>query len=790
MGRIRKVTVLGAGVMGSAIAAHLVNGGYPCSLLDILNEEGENEGGRNLYAEKGLANIRNHRPSLIYTLRDMDLIKVGNFEDDMDVVGESDWVIEAVVENLDIKRALYKKIHSHWRPGTIISSNTSGIAISQLMEGFPEDFRRHFLVTHFFNPVRYMKLLEIVAGEDTDPLVLSKISSFGEDALGKGIVYCKDTPNFIGNRVGVFSIMYAMHAMKAHGLTVEEVDRILGPATGRPKSAAFGTADLVGLDTLLHVSDNVYKNLPDDPEKEYFLPPPFVSEMVKRGNLGRKSGAGFYRMEKSEKGRKKYYLDYGTMEYVEVKKPSFPSIDGAKQIENPGKRIKAVIEGDDPAAKYAWDVLAETLLYSAARIPEISDDLVNVDNAIKWGFNWALGPFETWDAIGVAGSVDRMEAEGRNVPVKVKKFLESGHEGFYDKRNGRKFYYDFSTDEMEALPVNEKIILLPEVKSGGGVIRENAGATLHNMGDGVLCVEFHTKMNAIDGDIVDMLNFASEEVNKYESMVIANHGENFSAGANLLLLLMEIQGGNFEKVETMVDEFQKCCMRIKYCEKPVVIAPAGLALGGGAEMTLSSPKVRAAGELYLGLVEVGVGLVPAGGGCKEMILRGIGNIPQDVQADPMPFLQKAFETVAMAKVCTSAREAFDQGFLRDGIDGLSINRDFLIHDAKKTSLAMAIEGYRPAVRRTRVKVPGRSAMAIFEYALYTMHAGGYISEYDSHIGKKLARIFAGGDVPPGSYVDEQYLLDLERESFLSLCGEKKTVERIQHMLMKNRPLRN
>lgn len=787
--------------MGSGIAAHLANAGIPCYLLDIppksLTPEEEKRGltldsgeVRNRLARKGLDNILSNRPSLIYAKKDIDLIRIGNFEDDLHLVGDVDWVVEAVIENLEIKRQLFQKVLEHWKPGIFVSSNTSGISIGQMMEGFPEEFRKHFFVTHFFNPVRYMKLLEIVPGKDTDPEIIREMTSFGEDILGKGIVYCKDTPNFIGNRIGVFSMMYAMHAMIKHGLNVEEVDRVLGPATGRPKSAAFGTADLVGLDTLLHVSDNVFKNLPDDPARQFFVPPDFVKKMVEKGLLGRKSGAGFFKMEKTAEGRQLSYLDYETMGYTAVKKPSFPSVDGAKNIDDPGKRIRAVVSGDDAAARFAWDVIAETLLYSAARIPEISDDVVNIDNAMKWGFNWSLGPFETWDAIGVAESVQKMEGEGREIPDNVRDFLRKGNERFYDRKDGKKYYYDFLSGGYGELPVNEKVIWLPDVRQAIGVIKENAGASLYDVGDGVLCLEFHTKMNAIDADIVEMINFATEEVKKHEGLVIANHGDNFSAGANLLLLLMEIQGKNFDNIEMIVDEFQKACMRIKYCEKPVVIGPAGMALGGGAEVTLHAPKVRAAGEFYMGLVEVGVGLVPAGGGCKEMILRALGKIPEDVNADPLPFLRKAFETVAMAKVSTSAKEAFELGYLRDDIDRITVNRDYLIGDAKKSVLAMAVDGYRKPFRTAEVPMPGRSAMAMFEYALYTMKVAGYISEYDALIGSKLAKIFSGGDVAPGVAVGEQHLLDLEREAFLSLCGEEKTLERIQHMLMTNKPLRN
>lgn len=798
---IKRGAVLGAGIMGSGIAAHLASTGIPCFLLDIqpksLTPQEQKKGltlesaeVRDRLAKKGLENILTNRPSLIYSKSDVDLIQTGNFEDDLHVVGEVDWVIEAVVENLEIKRSLFRKVLDHWKPGIYVSSNTSGISIGQMMDGFPDDFRRHFFVTHFFNPVRYMKLLEIVPGEDTDPEIVREMAAFGEDILGKGIVYCKDTPNFIGNRVGVFSMMYAMHAMLKHGLTVEEVDRVLGPATGRPKSAAFGTADLVGLDTLLHVSENVYENLSHDPAREFFVPPEFVKKMVEKGLLGRKSGAGFFRMERTAEGKKLHYLDYESMEYSEVKKPTFPSVESAKNIDDPGGRIKSVVYSDDPAARFAWDVLAETLIYSARMIPEVSDDLVNIDNAMKWGFNWALGPFETWDAIGVGDSVKKMEEEGRAIPEKVGDFLGKGYVNFYDRREGKKAYFDFSSGDYKDLPENEKIIRLPDLKRAGAVIKQNAGATLYDIGDGVLCLEFHTKMNAIDADIVEMIGFATDEVERHEGLVLANHGEHFSAGANLLLILMEIQSKNFENIEKMIDEFQKACMKIKYCGRPVVVAPAGMTLGGGAEVTLPSPKVRAAGELYLGLVEVGVGLVPAGGGCKEMILRALGKIPKDVDTDLLPFLRKAFETVAMAKVSTSAKEAFELGYLRDGIDRISVNRDFLIHEAKRSVLAMAADGFRKPAKMAKVRMPGRSAMAMFEYALYTMKVAGYISEYDSHIGSKLGHIFSGGDVAPNQEVDEQFLLDLEKEAFLSLCGEEKTVERIQHMLMTNKPLRN
>ena len=798
--KIRKVAVLGAGVMGSGIAAHLANAGIPCLMLDIvppaLSDDEKKKGVtekspafRNRFALKGLEGIRKSRPSLIYSQKDLARIAIGNFDDDFAKIAECDWIVEVVIENLAVKRALYAKIEALWKPGVIVSSNTSGIAIAQMMEGRGKEFRRHFLVTHFFNPVRYMRLLEMVAGEDTDPAVLAGMAAFGERVLGKGIVYGKDTPNFVGNRVGVFAMMHAMQAMIEDGLTIEEVDKVLGPAMGRPKSAAFGTADLVGLDTLLHVSDNVYENLPGDPDRERFLPPPFVKEMAKRGLLGRKAGAGFFKMEGKGDTKRKYVLDYSTLEYRPAEKVSFPSLDAAKGEEETGARVGKVISGDDKAAKYAWKVLSDTLLYSAKRIPEISDDVVNVDNAMKWGFNWTLGPFETWDAIGLSGSVDRMKAEGKEIPANVAKMLASGATSFYRRRDGALEFFDFASGGYLPVPVSPDIIFLPSLAERKKRIRRNAGASLYDIGDGVLCVEFHTKMNTIDADIATMLMEGVELAEKeFAGLVIANHAEHFCAGANLMLVFLEAQNRQFANIEKMVKGFQDACMRLRYSERPVVAAPAGMALGGGTEMCLAADRIRASAETYMGLVEVGVGLLPAGGGLKEMAIRHLEGIPDGVAADPLPFLRKAFETVGMAKVSTSAKEARELGFLR-AADRITLQRDFLIQDAKNTVLAMNREGYEMPEARG-VALPGRSAFPTFAYGLYTMKAAGQISEHDEKIGRKIASVLTGGDVPPGSKRTEQELLDLEREAFLSLCGEEKTQARIQFMLMKGKPLRN
>jgi len=799
--KIRRVAVLGAGVMGSGIAAHLANGGIPSLMLDIvpptLSDEDRKQGRtendpafRNRLAAKAVAGIRQSRPALLYSQKDIGLISIGNFDDDLPKAAECDWIIEAVTENLAVKQALYGRIEAVWKPGTVISSNTSGIAIARMTKGRSKEFRRHFLVTHFFNPVRYMKLLELVPGEDTDPGILRGIADFGERKLGKGIVYGKDTPNFIGNRIGVFAMMAAMHAMMEDGLSIEEVDKVLGKATGRPKSAAFGTADIVGIDTLLHVSDNVYRNLPDDPQRETFLPPPFVGEMVERGWLGRKTGGGFFKVEGKGEEKRMFVLDYRTLDYRPTTKVSYPSLDAARGEEDPGARIRTVIGGDDKAAAFAWKVLSESLLYAARRIPEIADDVVNIDNAVKWGFNWSLGPFETWDAVGVEGSVARMRKEGKEIPENVERMLAGGNASFYRRRDGVLEFYDFVSGSYVPAPVSPDIIFLPTLKERKKVVRGNQGATLIDIGDGVLCLEFHTKMNAIDSDIISMMNegvaLAGRE---FAGMVIANHAEHFCVGANLMFIFMEAQNRNFGNIEMFVREFQDACMRLRYSEKPVVAAPAGMALGGGAEICLGADRIRAAAETYLGLVEVGVGLLPAGGGTKEMVIRHLEGIPGGVAADPLPFLRKAFETIGMAKVATSAKEAWELGFLRPW-DRISIQRDFLIQEAKNVVLGMNREGYETPRPRSDIVLPGRSEFSTFAYGLYAMKMAGQISKYDEQIGRKIAFVMTGGDVPRGTRLSEQDLLDLEREAFLSLCGEEKTQARIQHMLMTGKPLRN
>lgn len=799
---IRRIAVLGAGVMGAGIAAHAANAGIEVLLLDIVPPKGPTDEDRakglteaspafrNRFALKGLDNLKKSKPALLYTPKGIALITPGNIDDDLAKAAACDWVIEVAPEDLKIKRSLYDRLDPLLAETTIVSSNTSGLPIAQLLEGRSDRFRRNFLVTHFFNPVRYMRLLEIVAGPETDPLVVRDLTEFGERRMGKGIVVGKDTPNFVGNRIGVFSMMHAMHQAVTRSLPFELVDAVLGPATGRPKSAAFGTADLVGLDTLLHVADNCHDNLPGDPERGTFQAPSFVRDMVSRGWLGRKSAQGFYRMEGRGEKKTKLVLDPKTMEYRPTEKPKAASLLAAKGEDDPGARIRKVVAGDDDAGRFAWEVTAATLCYAAARIPEIANDVWSIDCAMRWGFNWELGPFETWDAIGVPESVARMKAEYRPVPANVEAMLAKGATSFYRRRHGILEMFDFATGDYAPVPIAPEIILLPSLADRSRVVKRNPGGWLYDIGDGVLALEFRTKMGTIDADLVAMMNDAvALAETDFVGLVVGGHADPYSAGANLMLLFMEAQAGNFGNVEKMVAGFQDACMRLRLSDKPVVAAPAGLCLGGGVEVSLGSDAIRASAELYMGLVEVGVGLLPAGGGCKEMLIRHFEGIPEGVDVDPLPFVKKAFETIGLAKIAGSAAEARSLGFLRPS-DGITMSRDHLLFDAKQTVLALARQGYETPRERTDIKAPGRVTAAAFDVALHAMKAAGQVSDHDAKIGRKIAGILCGGDVPKGTALTERYLLDLEREAFLSLCGEEKTRERISHMLMKGKPLRN
>ena len=731
--KIKKAAVLGAGVMGSTIAAHLANVGIPSFLLDIVPPEltdAEKKKGltfqspevRNRFAISGKKRAQELSPAAFYLKDDAELLTIGNFEDHLSWVSQADWIIEVVLEDLNIKRELFKKLIPFLKEGTMVSSNTSGISINKMCEGFSRDFEERFLGTHFFNPPRYMKLLEIIPGKSTSKSIVEKMVDVGEKILGKGVVFAKDTPNFIGNRIGAYSMTSVIKTMVEDGYRIEEVDQITGPAMGRPKSATFRTADMVGLDVMAHVTKNLLENLPKK-ETEYFQPPSFLQQMVKNQWLGQKTKQGFYKKVKKDGKEETLVLDYQKLDYRPQEKAGFPSLEAAKNIEDLGERIKTLVMSPDRGGQFAWKTLKKTLLYSAEKIPEISDDIVNIDRAMRWGYNWELGPFELWDAIGLKSSVKRMEKEGETIPPLVGQLLNKGHASFYDRKEGHTYFFDLGAGQYQEIKEKPEIIFLPSLKDQKKTVLSNPGASLIDLGDGVACLEFHSKMNTIGADTILMIRQALKEVEeKFEGMVIGNQSENFSAGANLMLILFEIQDENWDDLEQSVKAFQDALMAVKYFEKPVVAAPFGLTLAGGCEVGLACAKMQAAAETYMGLVEVGVGLIPAGGGTKEMLLRATECIAPDVDADYFPFVRRAFETVAMAKVATSAKEAQKFGFMRS-TDRISINRDFLIQDAKKTVLDLVRANYRPPRPRKNIKVVGEKGLALLQMGLFYMREG-------------------------------------------------------------------
>jgi 3-hydroxyacyl-CoA dehydrogenase len=801
--RIERAAVLGAGTMGAQIAAHLANAGIPTLLLDIppreLTPEEQTKGlaldskqVRNRIARAGLEAAKKAKPAAFFTPEAASLVSIGNFDDDLPRLKDCDLIIEAVVENLSIKQKLYERVEQFRKPGSVVASNTSGIPIRHLAEGRSEDFRQHFLGIHFFNPPRYLHLVELIRTEWTKPEVSCSIFGFLDKRLGKGVVPAKDRPNFIANRIGTYGAMVTLNTMIEDGYSIEEVDKMTGPAMGRPKTATFRTFDLVGLDVLAHVAKNLYEAVPEDRERDVFLAPEFVSKMVERGLLGNKTRAGFYKKQKGEGDKPDIWtLDYASLEYRPQQKVKLPSLDMAKNIDDTKERIRTLVWGKERVGAFLWKTAMRTLAYAARRIPEIADTIVEVDRAMRWGFNWELGVFETWDAIGVEKSVKRMQDEGREVPENVLKMLESGATSFYIEEGGKQFYFDFASNQYQPVLELPGVIVLKSVKDRTGVIKRNSGASLIDLGDGVACLEFHSKMNAIGADTIGMVKQALAEVEKnFVGLVVGNQGVNFSVGANLMLLLLEAQEENWEDIDLSIRAFQNATMSLRYSPKPVVVAPFQMTFGGGCEFTLHADRARAAAETYIGLVEVGVGLIPAGGGTKEMLLRAMDAIPKGADdADPFPFVKRAFETIALAKVATSAEEARTYGFL-SADDTVSMNSDRLIADAKQEVLSLASSGYVMPQQRTDILAMGNSALATLKLGIHQMKRGGYISDHDSLIGEKLARILTGGDLNHETRVSEQYLLDLEREAFLSLCGERKTQERIAHMLKNGKALRN
>jgi 3-hydroxyacyl-CoA dehydrogenase len=810
MKRINKVAILGAGTMGARIAAHFANAGVLSYLLDIVPPDADVPT-RNKIAAAGLDAAKKSKPAAFMEPSLARLVTIGNFEDDLKKLAECDWIIEAVVENLDIKRTLLRKVEAIRKPGTIITTNTSGLPVGKIAEGFSDDFRRAWFGTHFFNPPRYMRLLEIIPTPEADRTAIDAISHFCDVKLGKGVVIAKDTPNFIGNRIGTFSVLNVIRLMQEMDLSIEEIDALTGQAVGWPKSATFRTIDLVGLDILGHVVSNMTANVHD--ERSDLRLPDFFQQMLQKKWLGDKTKGGFYKKVKAGEGKEdeRLALDWKTLEYHPRQKPKFPALDMAKNIEETGARLRTLLglEGTpqkgDKVGAFLWAALSDLWTYSANRVPEISDSIVEIDRAMRLGFNWELGPFELWEAAGVEATVARMKKEGKPVAANVEKLLASGQNSWYtdDPKSpaGRK-YWDLKTEKSEPVRVPAGVWSVTVAKKSNGVVKKNSGASLVDLGDGVACLEFHSKMNSLGSDIINLITQSLKPGgpgDNFDAFVITNDATNFSVGANLMLLLMSIQEEEWDEVDLVIRQFQGMTQAIKFSPKPVISAPFGLCLGGGTEISLHATARQPHAELYTGLVEVGVGLLPGGGGCKEMLLRAIdtasasrGKSSGEALAgsvEMMEAMKKAFETIATAKVATSAHEARGLGFLTDS-DRITMNRERVLSDAKARALEMARAGYEPPQPRKDIPAPGESLLAALKMGVYLMRQGDFITDYEVKLGGKIAEVLCGGNVTPGTPVSEQYILDLEREGFKSLCGERKTQERIQYTLKTGKTLRN
>lgn len=778
MRTIRRVAVLGAGTMGSRIAAHFANAGVPVLLLDIVLP---NQPNRNAAALKGIENAIKQRPPGFFTDEKPALVTPGNLEDDLHGLGDCDWVIEAIVENLDAKRDLWRRVETIRKPDSILSTNTSGIPLAKISAGFSPAFRRHFLGTHFFNPPRYLHLMELIPGVDTDLEILAAVEEFADRRLGKGVVRTKDTPNFIANRIGSFFGGTIAKTMVEDDLTIEEVDALTGPLIGAPNTASFRLLDLVGLDVWAFVGSNLHEAVPHDPWRDRFLPLDFEKEMIARKWLGDKTGQGFYKRTRGGDSKEILVLDWKTLEYQPLQKPRFPSVEAAKTIEDIGERLRTLLRSNDRAGSFLWKLLSDLFLYSAEMIPEISGRVVEIDRAMRWGYANKLGPFELWDAIGFLDVVTRLETERRHLPPSVREMLSRGVLSLYKHAAGRNgdpqtVYFDFHVKDYLPIERRPGIIALAGLKRSHGVVHKNSGASLVDLGDGVLCVEFHSKMNALGEDNIAMMYAGLEETDRnFDAMVIANEGENFSVGANLMMVLLAAQEGEWDELNLAINRFQQVNMALKYASKPVVSAPFSRTLGGGCEIVLHSARAQAAAETYIGLVEVGVGLIPGGGGCKELLLR---------LKDP----RKVFELIGYAKVSASAEDAKKLGLLNRA-DSISMNPERLVGDAKALALSLA-PSYSPGVPRTDIKVAGEAGYALLKLGAWSARQGHYISDHDVTIAEKLATILTGGRLTGEQVVSEQYLLDLEREAFLSLCGNPKTQERMGYMLKTGKPLRN
>ncbi len=819
MKRINKVAILGAGTMGARIAAHFANAGVPSYLLDIVPPDADGPA-RNKIAAAGLDAAKKSKPAAFMDPSLARFVTVGNFEDDLKKLSDVDWIIEAVVENLEIKRALLRKVEAVRKPGTIVTTNTSGLPVGKIAEGFSDDFRWAWFGTHFFNPPRYMRLLEIIPTPEADRAAIDAIAHFCDVRLGKGVVIAKDTPNFIGNRIGTFSVLNVVRLMQEMGLTIEEVDALTGQAVGWPKSATFRTIDLVGLDILGHVVGNMTTNVHD--ERSDLRLPDFFNQMLQKKWLGDKTKGGFYKKNVGrapspadagqEKEAERLALDWKTLEYHPRQKPKFPALDMAKSIEDTGTRLRTLLgldgsgpQKNDRAGAFLWAALTDLWTYSANRVPEISNSVVEIDRAMRLGFNWELGPFELWDAAGVEATVARMKKEGKPVAANVERLLATGQKSWYvdDAKSpaGRK-YWELGTESWEPIQVPSGVWSVTVAKKSNGVVKKNSGASLVDLGDGVACIEFHSKMNSLGADIISLIIQSLKPGGPgeaFDAFVITNDATNFSVGANLMLLLMSVQEEEWDDVDLAIRQFQGMTQAIKFSPKPVISAPFGLCLGGGTEISLHAAARQPHAELYTGLVEVGVGLLPGGGGCKEMLLRAVdsatasrGKVSGEALAgsvEMMEAMKKAFEAIATAKVATSAHEARGLGFLSDS-DRISMNRERVLSDAKARALELARSGYEPPVPRTDIPAPGESLLAALKMGVHLMRQGDFITDYEVKLGGKIAEVLCGGNVTPGTPVSEQYILDLEREGFKSLCGEKKTQERIQFTLKTGKTLRN
>ena len=808
MKHIHKVAVLGAGTMGARIAAHFANAGVASYLFDIVPPDADGPA-RNKIAAAGLDAAKKSKPAAFMEPALARLITVGNFDDDLKRLAEVDWIIEAVVENLELKRALLRKVEAIRKPGTIITTNTSGLLVGKIAEGFSDDFRRSWFGTHFFNPPRYMRLLEIIPTPDTDRDAIDAVARFCDIHLGKGIVHAKDTPNFIGNRIGTFSVLNVMRLMQEMDLSIEDVDALTGQAVGWPRSATFRTIDLVGLDILGHVVSNMETIGEQESGPHTNTLPDFYKKMLERKWLGDKTKGGFYKKVKSTgEEDERLALDWKTLEYHPRRKPKFPALDMAKNVEQTAARVRMLLgldggspQKNDKAGAFLWSALCDLWTYSANRIPEISDSIVEIDRAMRLGFNWELGPFELWDAAGVEATVERMKKEDRPVATNVEQLLASGKKTWYlddPKAGSGRAYWDLKLGTYEAVKVPSGVWSVEVAKKSNGVVKKNSGASVIDLGDGVACIEFHSKMNTIGSDIVQLISQTLKTGgagDAFDAFVITNDATNFSVGANLMLLLMSIQEEEWDDVDFAIRAFQGMTQAIKFSPKPVVVAPFGLTLGGGTEISLHAPALQPHAELYMGLVEVGVGLLPGAGGCKEMLLRAVDSAEsirpggRGESVELMEAMKKIFETIGTAKVATSAHEARGLGFLRDS-DSITMNRERVLSHAKARALEMVRAGYEPPQPRTDIPAPGENILAALKMGAYLMRQGDYITEYEVKLATKIAEVLCGGNVTPGTPVSEQYILDLEREGFKSLCGEKKTQERIQYTLKTGKTLRN